>query len=278
MKTLSRFIVLVLFCSHIQAQSHLEIGTKWTYSFSNFGFLEPSYLEIVNDTVIDGTQWFVIKGDPSCASTSGNYPLIRESDSQCIIFNLETQKKSTLYDFGLQAGESYFIEYGIMDSLKITIDSTSVLDINGQLYPVQYINQVDFGIQVIGGVGTRFLFQQGNICDPQTGPLRCFENSTIFLDFDLDIECDAVYFPTNVDDFNSHSIVVYPNPTQGSQKLFVKTEKKIETVQLIGIDGKSIELNVEQDAIDLSDLKSGMYILNFVIEDQNVNKKIIIAF
>ena len=77
---------------------------------------------------------------------------------------------------------------------------------------------------------------------------------------------------TGVIDFEN--VVVYPNPIQN--EVLIKTDNKIETVNLTSMDGKIINLEMTGNKLNVSELPNGTYILHLEIDGVSINKKITI--
>ena len=72
---------------------------------------------------------------------------------------------------------------------------------------------------------------------------------------------------------NEIEINVYPNPT--NNRITVDSDVKIESVQLIGMNGQIINKQLDNNnRIDLSELTSGVYILNIFTNEGVVRKRI----
>lgn len=274
-------LIFAIFTIPIYCQSALDTNTRWTYSFWDFGYIIPNYISISADTVIDGTNWLILDGNSSCAFGKNHYPLIREQDDKWLLYNEEIGHESILYDFALNAGESYTMEpWGPDQPVGVHIDSTSRRIINGTEYKVQYINQIDFGREIIESIGsTTYLFPQGDLCDPHTGPIRCFENDDRFVDFDPEKECDSRYFPSKTNEYTSRPVItLYPNPAVMGEQILLSTEQTIESVEIRDQSGKLILIkkNLHIDP-NLILEKSGIYLAKFNIEDYQVVKKIFVT-
>lgn len=70
----------------------------------------------------------------------------------------------------------------------------------------------------------------------------------------------------NVNDINSFSVKVYPNPTSGM--LQIQSEKPIRKVEVIGLNGQTIQQERNSKSIDISSLPKGVYLLK-VTDGQN---------
>ena len=83
----------------------------------------------------------------------------------------------------------------------------------------------------------------------------------------------------SIDEFNKSDYMIYPNPTNNN--VFIKTNKNFGevTMTVIDINGRVVYSQktnlVNEVQINISNLQSGMYILNIKGETINTNDKII---
>jgi hypothetical protein len=68
---------------------------------------------------------------------------------------------------------------------------------------------------------------------------------------------------------------IYPNPTNGI--IYISSFQKIESIAIYNPIGQKVIIeNTSKNSIDLSDLKSGIYILELKIDKKNIRKKILL--
>jgi len=282
-------IGLALFSFQSFGQANLDSTTKWTYSFWNFGIYEPDSLFISGDTIMEDTKWFKLDGDGSCAFINpDSLPYIRELDNKWFVYDINRKTESTLYDFNLIEGESYIVNiFGPNFPIDVRIDSVRTVEISGRDYKVQYCSNplastegFFFAFEVIEGIGsTKYLFPQGNICDPHTGPIRCFSNITEFVDFDSERDCDERYFPSNTNNIIEElDIQIYPNPAVIKESIICTSTKKIIGIELINRNGlivQSFKSNTNELTINVSD--SGLYFLRIKFKNGAVTKKVVVS-
>ncbi|WP_298238993.1 discoidin domain-containing protein [uncultured Algibacter sp.] len=65
----------------------------------------------------------------------------------------------------------------------------------------------------------------------------------------------------SVNDFDKSQFQIYPNPVKGNQ-LHIKGRNTIESVSIYNLLGVQQKVNINSDIIDVSNLSSGLYILN----------------
>ena len=281
-------IGLTLTALQVCGQSNLDSTTTWTYSFRNFVTIEPDSLYVSGDTILNGIKWYTLDGDGSCAFTNpDSLPYIREEDNRWLVYDVRRQTESTLYDFSLTEGESYLVNtFGPDFPIDVRIDSVGTKRINGIDYKVQYCSNpiastqgFYFAFEVIEGVGsTGYLFPQGNICDPGTGPIRCFSNTTQFVDFNPDRDCDETYIPSSTTDLdNDISIQILPNPSPLYEDIICTSSKKISKIEVINLSGVIIMNQIANSSESIINLReSGVYFLRLIVDNQAVAKRIVV--
>ena len=95
-----------------------------------------------------------------------------------------------------------------------------------------------------------------------------------------DMGCYEYGYSASVDDFQSNTFIIYPNPTKGIFQ--VQTEFNIQSIKLIDILGKTVynkNLNRNNfELIDISHLDSGTYFVQIVTKNNNISmSKIILS-
>lgn len=76
----------------------------------------------------------------------------------------------------------------------------------------------------------------------------------------------------------NNSIFIYPNPTKNILNYQVKEGNSIDTITINDISGKvisNVNVNAPDSYIDVSNLSSGIYFVNFKSDDQIITKKFI---
>jgi len=83
---------------------------------------------------------------------------------------------------------------------------------------------------------------------------------------------------TEESDNPKHQITIYPNPTRQSAYLKIEPSTlQIDNIRLVDIAGKNIrQFEQNNNLIDLQDIPTGMYLLQFEIEGRHISKKIIV--
>ena len=283
---MKQLIILILFSigTTLYSQPMLEIGTKWTYSqFSLLNFrIEPSILSITGDTLINGTKWFRLEGDRSCPFPNpADLPFIREENRRWFVYTTDTQIESLLYDFSLVAGDTLFVNLFEPDfTVTFPIDSVGTKVIDGTLFNVQYIGPA--GLQHIEGIGSNnylFTLDKYSICDPEAGPIRCFENTTDFVDFDPTRDCDEVHSPTSTNNLPSnHKIQLSPNPATTANQIEINSPIEMDRIEVFnqyGVRVLSKTCISTKSTIKVKD--PGLYYVTIYMGDKSVTERLVVV-
>jgi len=277
-----------LICLTSYAQSSFETGSTWTYSQNSIGGpTTPTHIEVIGDTLINGVTWHLLEGQGRCAFNPNDSPLLRKENSKWYTYNISEQRESLLYDFALNSGDSYAVDFfGDNFIIEMFVDSTATIEINNTSHKIQYCSNPNsnldgfvFGSLIIEGIGsTGYLFPQGNNCDPHAGPIRCYENSSQFIDFDDKRDCDESFFPTNTADLYDTKSKVYPNPAMEHQLIKIESHTNIVKVSLFDTTGKLV---LDQDVNDyetrVNVQRAGIYHLVIESNSNRDLKRIVIT-
>ena len=197
-----------------------------------------------------------------------------------------------LYDFGAEAGDSillpYFWTVNGDSTLLMIIDSTSTIDINGEIRKLQYITcgdgiVVEFGDKVIEGIGnTYFMFPTYD--GEYFGPLRCYEDNIVGLfispfhpnngwNFE---DCDQII--TGIDEMDGNGgLAIYPNPAHSEVLISGFDENAIEEVSIFTATGQRVlHLQGSDRRVDVSSLQQGMYVVEVVVGKRMIRQKLIV--
>ncbi|MBK7093939.1 MAG: T9SS type A sorting domain-containing protein [Saprospiraceae bacterium] len=267
-------IILTSITIQISAQEFAPIGAKWHYSQ---GTLNPELIafktiESISDTVIEGKS--CKKLNQVSAYIPPNRPSLFLYSKNDSVLVYEERSFHLLYDFGAVKGDT--IELGYLayngSPLKMIIDSTGTITINGQLKKLQYVTcgdgmVIEFGGKVIEGIGnTEYMFPRldGNL----DGPLRCYENNILGLflnpfhpnngwDFQ---NCEQII--TGINDLHvTETISIYPNPVKSS---FTLTNlDRVTEFEIFDIHGRKVMKGIVNftQVIKIEDLPKGLYFL-----------------
>ncbi|MEZ5195662.1 MAG: T9SS type A sorting domain-containing protein [Bacteroidales bacterium] len=288
MKKLILFIALVGIChSFVISQEWAPVGAKWHYSSYSWGppyINSPLIIESIGDTVINNKFCKVLIGSGLCSfTTDANYTF--SEDEKVYLFNETSNSFHILYDFSALAGETWtIVPSNPVDSFVVIVDSVYTRTINGNSYKVQDINTVDpystYSLvgEVIKGIGNvHFLFPLYSTCDPWPGPIRCYNNTESIIMFDT-IPCDTTYQYYNlVYNYDYYNLIeIFPNPTTEFITINMPINLPIEEATIYNHLGqKVLTTRPENNKVDVSRLKPGIYFIEVKTKDGRWNKKFI---
>lgn len=84
----------------------------------------------------------------------------------------------------------------------------------------------------------------------------------------------------SVGDIEPVYVAIYPNPSKGGDQINITTDKEIEEIKVINLNGQIIyqvkQPVLQNDSYSIDNLPNGFYILNLNIDNQSVTKKLIV--
>lgn len=267
-------IILTSVTIQISAQEFAPIGAKWHYTQATLNpeIIAFKTIESISDTVINGKS--CKKLIQVSEYMPPNVPFLFMHSSNDSVFVYEEGSFHLLYDFGAVTGDTIELGYLAYNGLplKMIIDSTSTITINGQLKKLQYVTcgdglVIEFGGIVIEGIGnTEYMFP---ISDGNTdGPLRCYEDNItgLFLspfhtnngwDFQ---NCEQII--TGINELNvTETIRIYPNPVTSS--FAITNLDRVTGFELFDIHGRKVMKGIvdSHQVIKTEHLPKGIYLL-----------------
>ena len=128
----------------------------------------------------------------------------------------------------------------------------------------------------VEGIGS---FNSTHVVDKMDGYYTFKENQLIYFNLSGAEWGDKVYLDIKEQNHNTIAVNVFPNPA--SNQITVESDGAMRTIFLFQLTGKSvIEMNIGStiQSIDLSGIKSGVYLMNILMENGSVfTKKIIVS-
>lgn len=286
-------LALILFLTiptGIIAQEFAPIGAIWHNSQSSWiipDLITYKTIESVSDTTIDGKICRVlIEVERLYSDTVATFTHYMYSENDSVFF-FEDNAFHLLYDFGAQAGDTVVLDYFVTSDgtpLLMVVDSTGIININGEIRKLQYIScgdglLIEFGGPVIEGIGSSyFLFPtyDGTV----NGPLRCYQDDVVGLyinyfysNYGWDYEeCNQIITDIKESEFVSGPII-YPNPS--TNHIFIKNATQSSVFRITDVKGKLIKQGLIEISreINIEELKNGLYFLQLITDNQvTINK------
>ena len=279
MKQTLTLALMLSFC-RLSAQDWFPIGANWYYNQVDWLLMGETfqYFEVIGDTTIQNKYCRAIEGICQC-SELGSVNYLHVDGEQVYYYDGANEVFRILYDFSLAPGDTlrYFSEN--FGETKYVLDSISVLVVNGYPLRVQHFQYVE-GIlelgttvyELIGSFGC--LYPQIGVCDPDTGGLRCYEDSIIGLQkfIDIDIPCDHITSSTK--DVNRISVRVYPSPAE--DYVIVESPMRISMLELINIQTGHLVFHSTCSQygcrIERNSVPPGTYVIRVMLEDNSIQQ------
>ncbi|WNM17919.1 T9SS-dependent choice-of-anchor J family protein [Flavobacterium capsici] len=136
-------------------------------------------------------------------------------------------------------------------------------------------------LSTVNVVGTTFVVTTNNFTAPTTGTYYFgFNHNNPATSVATSIVLDKVEFTTNLNsnDFLSNNLVVYPNPTKNIINISNSLNAVVDNVVLTDLNGrvvKSQKINATEGQVDISDLATGIYMMNVTTDQGVATKKVI---
>lgn len=260
-------------------------------------FLHSVYLHYksVKDTLYQGEnakkieiERFRYAGD----SVQLDPMFVFDRNDSVFYYNDLYQRYILLYDFTASMGDTLF--FNIPDTnwtynwpndsvFRVIVDSVSFVTVSGKSLKKIHTSQLDFH-SFFGGytefIGSEFLML------PQTmafvplyyGPLRCYEDSSIFIQFTTQ-NCDHRIVVTSLKENNPlfNQIKIHPNPIDQYANIQVDGVK-ITSIKLMDILGQLVkEFSPKLERLNFIDVEDGIYFIHITTEDRRqFSKKMIV--
>jgi len=267
-------IFLIISALRISAQEFAPIGSIWYYDqgTANSELISYQTIESVADTIINGVSCRKLVKTSRYALTPEMSDLFMYSRNDSV-FYFANNEFNLLYDFSASKGDTIILGfYTNYDGtpLKMIIDSTIDITINGKVSKVQYVTSgdgmsIEFGGMVISGIGNlEYMFPHYDMWNE--GPLRCYDDSIYGLyknawhnnngwNFQ---DCDQII--TGIaENSRASEIALYPNPT--GSLLYISYLDRQTEYKVYDCFGRLIisGLVLPSETINICDLRDGIY-------------------
>ena len=85
------------------------------------------------------------------------------------------------------------------------------------------------------------------------------------------------YSTTDIEDMNAEDVNIYPNPVDDNLKIEAKSIKKVAVINLMGQNVYESEVNADEVILNMSEYKSGVYMIQVTTEENTITKRISVA-
>lgn len=275
------------------AQNFAPVGAEWYYSedevFAPPGYESFLHVVVLKDTLIQGKSCSKLDCDWLCWNPGGIQYVYSNEDS-VFIFDPAFDDFKLIYAFRALAGDSIIIpvldlDDGVIDTVVLTIDSTSFITINNIQLAHQFVTYFVhdsfpgyngtfyYHSEIFETIGDKeFIFnfpvQASLICDANfSRGLRCYDDNYIG-HYETGIAPTCTYTSVSVKEPYVDSLVLYPNPT--SDYLRIKNlpinSDKIELLDNLGQIIRSYYPNSE---LNLEGVPNGLYFLRITLKNED---------
>ena len=288
MKVTSIIFLFLFFNNfHTIAQSDewAPVGAKWWFtkeSVSSLGYIKISY---VGDTIIenisckrfDKIHYFYNFQSEKHDTTFLGHEFTYMDDNENKVYYYLNNEFYILYDFNAQVGDVWDLTPEGDYQGAVKVDSTGVMDINGESRKYLYVSPVDSScisfypknmkiIEKYGYMGYMFPELVDCVMDAtEGGKLRCYQDNTgDFFETGTEVSCD---YTVSINDFHSDiSVNIYPNPAKDQITIDVSKISSSNThVQIYDMQGRTVfskSFNEQVININTVNYHSGMYMLD----------------
>jgi hypothetical protein len=291
MRFILLFITTISLQSVVIAQHFTDAGNSWTMGQVNWE-LATAYtfqIKIDADTLIQNQVYkTLLRADDAYNPNWYRVNYFLREDDQKIVYILDsTGQEGILYHFGLEVGQQVVLWNDFTVIVK-SIDSVQVannqmqrrLKINASYGPLGWeCTSSDWWIDDIGGTA---------------GPVPfgyCLDHPDIGYGFGCFLRNDEVYYSASSEDgwceqFTTATIPVteiglsvFPNPVLDELSIqFSDASDPIKNIQLFNSQGQVVYHQIANEPdhrIDMSQMASGIYLLEVILEDyKSICKKI----
>jgi len=287
MKKLFLLLFMFAFLANIKGQDYIPLlkeGNQWNVYRD---FINPlHYTEIFKfdfDTVVDNRicKKIVSTSDSSISAVYSYRCLMFEDSITKKIYSLDNQNNVKLYfDFSAQLGDSlalYSPYYNTTDTFIVSqVSTVEINSITRKKITLDYFSsnyQLQNADWWIEGIGSLKGLIYGNTSPQFVGSqyaLLCFSNFSQVLYQDPN---STFCYSTNVgiEEIHNNPMRIYPNPVEDVLSILDLPLKKLN-LKIIDLCGNILvkkEINGENDRINLSNLKPGMYLV-FIFNEEKI--------
>ncbi len=228
-------------------------------------------------------EQLVIGGNqgPNVGSSSGQQFVACETgEINNVELNIHSGKgmmKLEIYD----GGNNWNNLMWVVDSIPIDSSGNIVIDLkNGNGNSLNVIQNNHYALRFWSIDTTHFtLGSKLSTIDPYPYGAALKHNGSVqnftpsFMDFYFRIEFNSVLLTSNKHENIQNNINIYPNPTSDYLSIEGINPQKLS---IYDISGKEVsELLIDNETIDISELKKGVYFLKFSMNDQVFFKKVV---
>lgn len=275
-------------------------NAKWNVDYLSMdcppspALCEQGAFAVAGDTLIGGIAYTNINSVHLGQITTNAFIQFREDTVQRKVFGLWNGQEHLVYDFSLAIGDTFFVpqplsggeEFYIITSIDTVLVGNSMRK-RFTFQGVETLPENSFWIEGIGGGAgpfmSHYVFESWSV-------LRCFSDNDELLyssPFPYPPQYLLQQYPwyeycdtsvVGVDDRNSATVHIYPNPASNLVRLDVSgTQAQIDRLEAFSALGNAMNIaRIDPHSINISDWPSGLYIVRILFSNRTfTNTKIL---
>ncbi|WMJ72978.1 T9SS type A sorting domain-containing protein [Cytophagaceae bacterium ABcell3] len=271
-------------------QTFAPVGAEWYYSSSAGGRApggsEYYHFIVQKDTVINNYDlrkvtrtYYRYQGD---SVNLAPYFIYQEGDTVSL-YNNELNKFYRLLVFNVSVDDTLTMDvpYGNLNgedsTYRIVVEDIITEIYDGVELKKYILKQPDefgwfshFYLEKIGGY--EWFLPLGKIIIPEAdGPVRCYHDDEVNINFSPSRECDY-RLVSNVSESLSAKIKLYPNPAAGLVQ--INADLGIDKTEVLDYSGKVL-IETADTLINIESLSSGVYFFRIYSGDEFIVKKVV---
>ncbi len=281
---------LLTMTGFLSGQNFGAVGTQWYYNHT--GSFPPNsayqHYQSVMDTLINGELTHKITRtfyQPNGTIVTAKPHYVFESSDTVFIYNFEKGRFLKLYIFNASQGDTLILDiletfpWPYDTTYKLIIDSVKILMINGiaikkyratvLIDGIVYFKMTNHFMDRMGWQNQ--FFPEYVASTPPTGSLRCYSDSQIDTNFQS-VSCDFREHVSIGEIKNEFKVNVFPNPVH--DRLYFSNMDNMG-YEIFNSFGQKVSHGLAYVKIDVSELKSGMYMINLVVDSHIYKVKFI---
>jgi hypothetical protein len=299
-QTLTLICIVCPFFLFAQTANHFENeSSRWfvAESYGNGNPQNPSFIETVTtvygfqgDTIIGGETWLKMYSTPdSSFSANLEYEGLINSSDGFVVFQDTASTTDTIYNFNLTLGDSFLFDFGF-ETEYIDIIEVDSVEINGEMYkrlsfdepegPNAFTNFYEIWIEGIGSWHGPLFPHKPRVFStefPESLYLTCsHENDILYWESEFHDAC-VVNIILDIENAETVGFDIYPNPS--SSQIFIRQQQvnagQFYVRDILGKEVRSGLLQSDNQSVDISELKRGVYFLTVLFDNTTLTKEIL---
>tara|TARA_R110000868_G_C10783245_1_gene755681 strand:+ start:43 stop:960 length:918 start_codon:yes stop_codon:yes gene_type:complete len=301
-QTLTLLCIVCPFILFAQTANHFENeSSRWFVAdtYPNGNQQNPSFVETMTtvygfqgDTTIQSEQWFKMYSSSDTSFTTNlEYQGLLRAENGYVFFQDTTSTVDTLYNFNLEEGDSVlYVFYDTYPEYLEVVDVDSV-EINSQMFKrlrfreptvIQAFTELDeVWIEGIGSLlGPLFTIREEVFSDgemPDSLKLVCSHMDEILYWENPFYDNCMVNIILDIENAEMVGFDIYPNPS--SRQIFIRQQQsnagQFYVRDILGREVRSGLLQSDNQSVDISELKRGVYFVTVLFDNTTLTKEIL---